>query len=119
MGELRAAADIRFLALSYGLDRGKLQPLAKQQDWVGVGRKQLGEAKRNLMVLRGNQVYLATARIQVEAGGNNSHFELRRFPRSLSTIGAQRRNALGRAGHRLASNFTRVAGDAMYRFRIP
>ena len=46
--------DIVNLAMSYGLNYGKMQGLIANQDDMGSDRKSISEAKRNVAVLEGS-----------------------------------------------------------------
>ena len=77
---LQDQVDIQTLALSYGLEYGKLQCQVNKSDDIGADKKSLSEAKRNLSVLRWNQGYLQTARQRMRVEGNAVHFTLGRIP---------------------------------------
>ena len=55
----------------------------------------------------------------MKSEGHRLHFVLQRLPCALLTIEEQKCSALHRAGHKLARNYTRAAGPAVYRCPHP
>ena len=116
---MREPVDIIELATIRGLNYEKLQKTGAEQDEVGADKTVAIEARRNIGVLRSIGRYLQTTRSNMRIPGNRAHFALQRPPRSLPAIGEKRCEASFRSGHRLARNYTRVAGPALYSCPIP
>ena len=117
--ELRKPVDIKDLAARYGLEYDRIKKLADTEDEVGEDKKAMREARRNVNVLQAIKKYLETTRATIRLQGNRVHMVLYRLPGSLLTVEEKRCESLFRTGHRLAHNYTRHMGQAIYRCPIP
>ena len=117
--QLQEPVDLKDLASRYGLDFEKMQKLVDDDEEVGEDKRAIREARRDVSVLKTIQRYLQNARKAIRIHGNRVHMVLRRLPGSLLTVEEKSCESLSRTGHRIAHNYTKLLGNAIYRCPIP
>ena len=112
---LASPVELDDLAVTFGLNRYELEEAASNED-----NKLLQKAaEQELSTLKGIQQYLTAKRKQIKRAGDRFLVPLERIPCRLLAIEKRRIDALSRANHKKAHNYTDYSRGQIFRFPAP